>query len=205
MDTSEEGYIKFKARQTGDHFDFQDEDFFILEKWRLKFYQLNFIGAYPDGIGFGNISLRYKNSGQFIISGSATGNNEQLERNQYALVTGYDFLSNSLDYNGTIKASSESLSHAIIYQSIPGVNGVIHIHHATLWKKMINELPTTAAGVTYGTPEMAEEIERLIKQEMSGNTGLIIMGGHEEGIISFGKDLNEAGSSLLDLKERYHG
>ena len=40
--------------------------------WRNKLYELKLIGVYEDGIGYGNISIRYEQN-KFIISGSQTG------------------------------------------------------------------------------------------------------------------------------------
>ena len=34
---------------------------------------MDLIGAYENGVGFGNISMRIKGGHQFVITGSATG------------------------------------------------------------------------------------------------------------------------------------
>jgi hypothetical protein len=44
---------------------------------------------------------------------------------------------------------------------------------------------------------MANEIKRLFKESDVLNQKVISMAGHEEGLIGFGKDLNEAGNILL--------
>ena len=49
-----------------------------LNSFRNKFYDLKMIGEGNDGIGYGNISLRYKND-QFIISGATTGKIKNLK------------------------------------------------------------------------------------------------------------------------------
>ncbi len=193
-----EGYIKFSCKQVSGDFEFSDNDFNVLEEWRSIFYQLNWIGAYPDGIGFGNISIRYYDSGNFIITGSATGNFKTLGKHQYALVTEYDFKLNTLNCSGKFKASSESLSHAIIYDTNPDSRAVIHIHNKLLWERNKFVLPTTNELVPYGTPEMADDIKRIIRANNLKNNGIIIMGGHEEGIISFGRNLEEAGNIILE-------
>jgi len=54
---------------------------------------------------------------------------------------------------------------------------------------------TTGKDATYGTPEMAYEITRLIKNNPFKN--LIIMAGHEEGIISYGRSLKGAADEIL--------
>ena len=45
---------------------------------------------------------------------------------------------------------------------------------------------------------MANEIKRLFDQTALSKEKILVMGGHREGIISFGKDLAEAGNILID-------
>ena len=45
---------------------------------------------------------------------------------------------------------------------------------------------------------MANEIKRLFDETALNKEKILVMGGHREGIISFGKDLEEAGSILID-------
>jgi len=189
----DEGYIKFNLEWKEQSFDFPVPLFHSIQTWRQKLFDLNLIGAYPNGIGFGNLSIRYHQN-QFIITGSATGNFKQLTKRHYALVKNFDLDKNTLCAIGATKASSESLSHAAIYQANQEVNAVIHIHHQKFWEKYIHKLPTTPQNVAFGTPEMAYEISKLVKQEK----GIIIMGGHAEGIMAYGKSLNEAGKIVLN-------
>jgi methylthioribose-1-phosphate isomerase len=190
-----EGYIKFKCiwRKSEPVSEAKLND---LNKWRIKLFSLGLIGACDDGIGFGNISVRDVHN-KFIITGSATGNLNTLTPEHYVLVDAYNLKENSLVCTGPIKASSESLSHAAIYESSENTNAVIHVHDLTLWKRLIDKVPTTKRNVLYGTPEMANEIKRLFKETNVSDEKIIVMAGHEEGIISFGNDLNEAGEILL--------
>jgi ribulose-5-phosphate 4-epimerase/fuculose-1-phosphate aldolase len=160
-------------------------------------FDLGFIGVYEDGIGYGNMSVRFSGN-QFIITGSATGKLKKLTNQHYTKVVDYDLEKNSLTAVGPIVASSESLTHAVIYKYDKNINAVIHIHNLALWKKLMNKNPTTNKNVEYGTPAMAEEIMRLFDETDLKNKKILVMGGHEEGIISFGKDLNEAGKILLN-------
>ena len=192
----DEGYIKFNC-------EFIKEDPLAIHKlseinlWRNKLYQLGLIGADADGIGFGNISIKSENN-TFIISGSGTGNSAELTKNDYVLVESYDFMKNSLTCRGPVRASSESLSHAAVYECSPDTMAVIHVHHLTLWEKLLDTVPTTGLTIPYGTPEMANDIKRLFRESDFGGDGIIAMGGHKEGIISFGKTLETAGNILLD-------
>ena len=193
----DEGYIKFNCKWIKSP-PLPKDQIEEINAWRDKLYNLGLIGAYPDGIGFGNISIRTV-SRTFIITGSATGNHKKLDQHHYVLVTEYELIQNSLTCTGPIKASSESLSHAVIYECTPETNAVIHIHNMEMWKKYIHKLPTTKTNVLYGTPEMANEIKRLFIETDVGEKKILIMGGHQEGVITFGKTLNEAGEILLDL------
>jgi ribulose-5-phosphate 4-epimerase/fuculose-1-phosphate aldolase len=112
-------------------------------------------------------------------------------------VLDYDIEKNYVKCTGKVKASSESLTHAAVYESDPAVQAVIHTHHDRMWKMLKNKLPTTDPQVEFGTPEMAHEIKRLMQQKEVRIEKIIVMGGHKEGIITFGRDLDEAGEVLL--------
>ena len=95
---------------------------------------------------------------------------------------------------GMTKASSESMSHAVIYEQNPDINSVIHVHHVKMWKDYLNVLPTTDPEAQFGTPRIATEIQKLIKNKK----GIIIMGGHEEGILTYGSTIEETYNLLLE-------
>ena len=122
---------------------------------------------------------------------------KKLQKTHYSKIIDYDLDTNFIKCIGIHKASSESLSHAVIYKNLSDINSVLHIHNYKLWKESLNILPTTSPDVSYGTPEMAKEISRLLKQQFTIEKKIIIMAGHEQGIIAFGKDIDEAGSVLL--------
>jgi len=192
-----EGYIKFVVnwQKTGPVI--PAEELISITAWRDVLYSLGMIGADKKGIGFGNISLRKKESNHFYISGSATGSLNSLDEQHYCLVTGYNLEENKLACTGPIKASSESMSHAAIYSEFPGTGAVIHIHHNLFWASLINRVPTTSEKAEYGTPEMAMEIIRLLKEPGTLEGRIIVMGGHKDGIMLFGKDMDEAGAYTL--------
>lgn len=191
----EEGYIKFRCNWIEGECDSQ-ERISKINVVRDKLYSLGLIGAYPDGIGFGNISIRGSDL-EFLITGSATGGIEHLDQNHFSLVTEYDIRKNSLTCIGPVKASSESLTHAMIYECSLETNAVIHVHSADLWKKLMNKVPTTSADAAYGTVEMADAIRKLFDDKDVVREKIIVMGGHPEGILAFGKGLEEALSILL--------
>ena len=193
----EEGYIKFNCRWIKDK-PVGPEFISELNIWRSKLYNVGLIGMYDSGIGFGNISVRF-GTNNFLITGSATGGYEKLNESHYVVVTDYNLEQNSLTCRGPIKASSESLSHAVIYKNSPDTRAVIHIHNLKLWQQLLNNYPTTRESAAYGTPEMADEIEKLFNTADLHTERLIVMAGHREGIITFGETLDEAGELLLNL------
>jgi ribulose-5-phosphate 4-epimerase/fuculose-1-phosphate aldolase len=94
-------------------------------------------------------------------------------------------------------ASSESLTHAAIYSCSKETNAVIHVHHKEKWNSLLNHTATTASDTPYGTPEMAYAIQDLIRGNKVGNH-IIVMGGHDEGLIFFGNTLEEATRIILE-------
>lgn len=193
----EEGYIKFKVnweKSPALPLRFMKE----LNQWRAILYNLKLIGAYENDIGYGNISQRFGDSDHFIISGSGTGILETLTADHYAMVTRIEIDRNRLLCKGPVIASSESMSHGVLYQESSDINGVIHVHHKFLWQKLLHKVPTTDEGAAYGTPEMAYEIMRLIKESDLMEKKIIVMHGHVDGIFTFGNTLNEAGEILLE-------
>ncbi len=193
MNTTDEGYIKFNVNWDQKPFNFNDQDFKLINNYRQKLFDLGLVGAYPDGIGFGNLSIRHLNN-EFIISGSATGSISNLTKENYSLVKEFDIKNNSVTCQGLSKASSESLSHAAIYKKNAKVNAVIHVHHKNMWNCYQDKVPTTSMKAKFGTPEMALEISKISHQ----TSGIIVMGGHPEGIITYGKSLEEAFHILLN-------
>ena len=192
----DEGYIKFNCNWIPSN-DIPPDKVAALNVWREIMYKRGLIGVYSDGIGFGNISMRCSEK-TFLISGTATGGLATLNESHYSLVTNYDLSANSVTCVGPLKASSESLTHALIYECSAATNAVIHIHSLDLWNRLLHHAPTSSENISYGTAEMANEIKRLFAETALGKEQIIVMGGHQEGIISFGRDLEEAGSILID-------
>ena len=190
----DEGYIKFKIhwkpvpplpeRKVRD-----------IQQVRDELYRCGFIGALDNGIGYGNISKRLQHN-QFIISGTQTGHLSATDASHFTTVIDFDINKNTIYCQGPVKASSESLTHAAFYSFDQNINAVIHIHNAKFWQEKINILPTTSPDVQYGTPGMALEIHRVLRVGDIQANRTIIMGGHQDGIVCFGKNLSEAFQEL---------
>lgn len=166
--------------------------------WRDALWQAGQIGTYPDGIGYGNISLRLSPHA-FAVSGTQTGHLARTQPGHYTLVDGWDIDHNRLRCIGPVKASSESLTHAALYDYSEEIQAIIHVHNVALWQGYQNRLPTTAAGVPYGTPAMAYEMWRLMDEADLLQQRILIMAGHQDGILVFGPTLPSAAQVL----ERY--
>lgn len=174
-----------------------------LNAWRQILYRLGLIGQdlrLYGGLGFGNISIREEsvNAAAFVISGTQTGGMERLFPEHYALVTAFDPASNSVVAQGTVRPSSESLTHGSVYRMDSRIGAVIHAHSPDIWSQAESiGLPVTRRDVHYGTPEMAEEVCRLFQDTPVRELKIFAMGGHEDGIVSFGSCLEQAGLTLV--------
>ena len=197
--TFDEGYIKYDIDWTPAPAP-DIEAARDLDRWRRPLFDAGLIGEYPDlGIGYGNISKRCGLAGQFLISGTQTGHLTETDERHYALVTDVDIDSNAVTCSGPVKASSEAMTHAAIYALDDRIAAVVHVHSKPLWEKYLGVLPTTDADVPYGTPGMARELARLYAVGGLDETGIAVMAGHEEGLISFGASLETATTRMLRL------
>ena len=196
-----EGYIKFNCNWQQKEISIPENSFDELQRNRARLYKLELIGIYPDGIGFGNISV--KNDSGFIITGSTTGQFAELKPSHYSQVSNYSFTQNSIACSGLTKASAESLTHAAVYEADPEVGAVVHIHCLWLWEKLLNVYPSTSGEIEYGTPEMALAVKELAGKLNPETEKIIVMGGHQEGILAFGQNLEEATSAIINSYNRY--
>jgi Class II Aldolase and Adducin N-terminal domain len=192
----EDGIIKFKLtlkRAPAPEM----KEVIALEKWRALFFKLNMVGEYPiEKVGFGNLSSRLMKK-TFIITGSQTGHLPHLQAHHYTKVIECDLKKGMVTAEGLIPPSSESLTHYGIYEANAQINCIFHVHHAMLWKKMSEgNFESISEEVPYGTQEMANASQALIGNKTSG---IFVMKGHDEGIISYGSSAEEAGKLILDL------
>jgi L-ribulose-5-phosphate 4-epimerase len=179
------------------------DGFAELNAYRRKLLQLRLIGVDANGIGFGNVSIRDGATNNFYVTGSATAGKPELTLADCARVVAYNFEENWLQYEGSAIPSSESLTHAAVYKSDPKAGAVIHFHDSKLWAALVNHAPTSSKAVEYGTPEMAYEMTRLFKASDVQSRKILVMAGHEGGIVAFGKDLEEAFAILMrERRER---
>jgi ribulose-5-phosphate 4-epimerase/fuculose-1-phosphate aldolase len=193
-------YVKFTYQRAG--MDIAPFDAIAaLNACRRKLLEQRLMGVDSNGVGFGNLSVRQGATTHFFITGSATGGLVELTQADCVRVVAYDFARNWLGCEGAAMPSSESLTHAAIYQSDPSTSAVIHCHDSVLSAMLLDSAPTTSKAVAYGTPEMAYEIMRLFKGTNVRSRKILVMAGHEGGIMTFGKNLEEAFGVLMRARE----
>jgi len=193
-----EGIVKFNFYLSQSGSLITDEQYEIINHWRDILFNLDLIGAFENGVGFGNISIRIGKSQQFFITWLATGDIPELEPGHYVKVSSYNIEDNAVMCSGPLKASSESLTHAAIYTADKGTNAIIHVHSMRLWEELMNRVPTTNPEVEYGTPAMAREMIRIFSDPEVFEKRIIVMAGDRGGLITFGYDIDEAGGVLFD-------
>lgn len=192
-----EGVIKFKFKCQDINFLIPENDFNIINPIRQLLKEKNYLGQYPDGISYGNVSMRNNNTDEFYITASDTGKLVNTQQSQYVKITSCDLKNNLCYYMGSALPSSETLSHFIIYTYCPEAKAVIHIHDKKLWEKLKNKVPTSHPDVEYGTIKMVNEIIYLLQNTSLKHEKVLVMGGHEDGLISFGATIEEAFNLLI--------
>jgi len=201
----EEGIIKYDTSRFTYVPTLPRYEYETVEKYRKILKQMNLIGAYDNGVGFGNISQRKNYSHiyrtqkpQFIITGSKTGHLKDLAGEHYTRVIDFDIEAFSVTAQGAVKASSETVTHAAIYRMNPYIQAVIHFHHKKIWDKMIEiGHEFTGKWILYGTYEMAIAVRDCIGDKTQG---VFVMKGHKEGAIAYGPNL----STALNIIERVY-
>lgn len=205
-----EGIIKYDRSNFKKTEPLKISEYEELESYRLHLHRTKLIGVYDNGLGYGNISLR-KNYGQyeksespqFLISGTQTGHLLHLEGWHYTRVVNFSLEKFKISTVGPIEASSEALTHASLYQFNSEIQAIIHIHSSAIWKGMLKDhYPQTASSIPYGTKEMAMAIKECLENEKK-NQGVIVMAGHEDGVVSYGPSLEIAAQLIFELLKKY--
>jgi L-ribulose-5-phosphate 4-epimerase len=193
-----EGVVKYTVKHETARLDLPAAmpEFF---SWRQRLRQLELIGEDAHGLGYGNLSIRLFATPTFLITSSQSSGLHEVDQRHFAKVTVVDLDRNFLRSSGQMPPSSEALSHAALYQMNGAIRAVVHVHSRPIWAANRDRLPTTKDDVPYGTPEMAYEMIRLHKSKALGRLGVIVMGGHQDGVIAFGPSLAEAAGEILGL------
>ncbi len=175
--------------------------------WREIMALTGLVGQDPalyEGAGYGNASVRFgpRSAGlgrrRFLITGTQTSGRQTITLDDFAVIERYDARRNWVKSHGRTQPSSESMTHAATYDLGPHIQCVLHAHTPALWRRAGElSLPTTDPAVPYGTPEMAAEVGRLYRDGLFAERRILAMGGHEDGILVFGRSPEDAGQVLL--------
>lgn len=205
--TSMEGVIKFDVRHRHEPLPLWTRPVLReLDAWRSILFSLGLIGQ--DGVRYGgaawgNVSARLPpwHDGPrrlFLVTGTQTGGLAETGPAHYAVVERCDVSEGRVHSFGAVLPSSEAMTHAMVYAAAPDVRFVFHAHCPEVWRAARRlALPRTPDGVEYGTKEMAWAVERLLPLEATREAKAIVMGGHEDGIITFGATSDEAGEAMV--------
>lgn len=196
-----EGVVKYSL-------DFSEEALHIetsykkLESLRQRIYALGLIGVYDNGIGYGNLSLRDEYASGFIITATGTGALKKLNSYDYSQVLKIDFDSFKTFAKGTRRPSSECITHGAIYELDANIHVIIHIHNRKLWDFMLQNGNLSTNDTPYGTKQMVVDIQNMYKNIVVLDHNLFVMKGHEDGIICFGRNIEEAEITLYELLKK---
>ncbi|MDE0061307.1 MAG: class II aldolase/adducin family protein [Gammaproteobacteria bacterium] len=174
--------------------------------WRMVLHRLELLGQTPGrygGLGYGNLSVRDpERPREFAITASQTGGIRNLDENGLCRIRDYDLARFRVSAAGVQAPSSESLSHAMIYDADPDVRWVFHVHSHEIWQSAeALQIPATGADVAYGSPAMARAVEEVLAT--NGDRPLVFATlGHEDGVFACGGTARETGTSLIGLLAR---
>ncbi len=197
-----EGVIKYRLDYTEKNF--ISKNLHELNTWRSILFELGLIGQDKEryqGCGYGNISCVMEDDVPgFVISGSQTGHLHSLGGEHYSHVTSCDINTNTVIARGLSKPSSESLTHAMIYSLDDRIECVIHVHSQGLWRfGLQNGYLKTDERISYGTVEIAQAVKQLYQSTDLIKQKILVMEGHEDGIICFGNSIEDAGFRLISM------
>jgi hypothetical protein len=185
-----------------------------LAAWRQILASLGVVGQDPErygGAGYGNVSGRVgpfpgaRRARPFLVTGTQTSGQRCVGLRDFCLVSGWEPRENRVESEGEVLPSSESLTHGALYDLAPHIRFVLHAHAPQIWTRRRQlGLPETSSQVGYGTPAMAREVERLWRETTLPERQVLAMGGHEDGVIAFGRTTQEAGAALLSVLASAH-
>jgi ribulose-5-phosphate 4-epimerase/fuculose-1-phosphate aldolase len=205
-----EGVIFFNAQHENRPLEerIHGETIRTLSAWRQILAHLGLLGQDParyEGLGYGNVSARVGPFGdigrgcrRFLVTGTQTGGVAHATLREFCLVESWDIGRNQVTSAGPVEPSSESLTHAAIYDASPAIRVVLHAHAPDIWRQAgALGLPVTSERAANGTAAMAAEVQRIFRESTFASTRVAAMGGHADGVVAFGRDAAEAGLALV--------
>jgi hypothetical protein len=176
-----------------------------LAGWRAVLKRLALVGQDParyGGQGFGNLSCRERPGvGAFVITASQTAGAEGLNDSDLVRVLYASPERFWVDAVGRQPPSSETLTHAAIYQADATVGCVLHAHSPDIWRRAAAlALPATPEDVPYGSPEMAKAVALLLEQP--SRPVVFVTLGHEDGVFACAANATAAANALVHVLAR---
>jgi hypothetical protein len=160
------------------HLDFREgpapEESLLLElkAWRTRFLELGLIGQDPE---------RYEDYGFGNLSRRLPDQRE-----------------NAFLISGTQTGHLDELQ-ANHYATVLHM----HLHSPDIFNNYRSlVLPCTDPSAAYGTPEMASAIEVLAKERENCQSSLLVMGGHQDGILAYGSEAEATGALVIRTLNR---
>jgi hypothetical protein len=170
-----------------------------LNAFRTLFFRLGLTGQDPlryDGLGYGNFSIR-EGTAEFLISASQTGGIPELGNEHYVRIIKASPEEHTIKSEGPLPPSSETMTHASIYQASPSTHCVMHVHDPLIWQESLQlGLESTAQDIPYGSREMAIALGGIAARHPEG---VIAMQGHLDGVIAFGGSISETARLLIEV------
>lgn len=152
-----------------------------------------------DGLAFGNVSTGTGAEAGFWVSATQTADLAVLEPDMAVRVEAWSIDANRVDARGRRMPSSETLSHAAIFEARGSrPTTVVHGHAPRLWALAdALELPVTDPAAANGTIAIARAVRALAIDE----AGLIVMGGHRDGVLAYADSGPRAIAAIRDALE----
>jgi ribulose-5-phosphate 4-epimerase/fuculose-1-phosphate aldolase len=212
-----EGAIQFQLEHSRRALDPVEAEAAVLALagWRRILRQTGLIGRRPEryeGAAYGNLSVLATGAAAgggsippFLITGTQTSDLEELTAGQLVRVEACELERNAVRSSGMVYPSSETLTHAAVYEAAVGAGAVLHVHSREIWTLGAHlGLATTSAAAACGTPQMALGVRQVVSRCGGPSSGLLTMGGHEDGVLAWGPDAASAAGLLLRaLAEAY--
>jgi L-ribulose-5-phosphate 4-epimerase len=177
-----------------------------LRGWRTVLRRLGLLGQDParyDGLGFGNLSARDADCpDEFVVTASQTSGAEILDDDGLVRIIHSDLERFWVDALGRQPPSSETLTHAMIYQADTSVNWVFHAHSPEIWRQTrALGLPATPEHVAYGSTAMVRAVADLLGRHSTRPLAFTTL-GHQDGVFACGASAAQAGTTLAALLAR---
>lgn len=180
----------------------EERDILELNEWRRKLRALRLVGRDParyGGLGYGNLSRKLA-GGELLITGSQTGHLQELTPAHFVRILDFDPDRNWIRSRGLVAPSSETLTHLAIYRSAAEAGFVFHAHCPEVWQARAElGLPMTDPKFECGTIELYHAVVELLHDPAVCRRRILVMGGHRDGVMSWGETADQAGSVLTEF------